>query len=351
MPRRTPRLSRGGPVFRGSDLLSRRAWLLFLAVGVIWGLPYFFIRIAVREVEPATLISLRTALASLILLPIALRRKKWQSLRGHLPAIVFYSAFEMGIPWLLLTNAEKKVTSSFAGLLIAAVPLVAAAMSAALGYEYLGRRRVVGLLLGLAGVAILVGVDIRGENTVSILELFGCALGYAGAPIVVARRLKHVPTFEVVTASVLLTALCYLPFGLTHLPTHLSGEIAWSIVALAVVCTVIAFQFFFALIKEAGPSRAVVVTYLNPAVALLLGIVALGEPFTLGIAIGFPVILAGSVLGTWRSPSVAPAGAPSLSDAVSLEDPELDSVVSPSGGRSADAEAALAARRLDDNVD
>ena len=128
------------------------------------------------------------------------------------------------------------------------------------------------------------------------------------------------------------------------------------IVALAVVCTVIAFQFFFALIKEAGPSRAVVVTYLNPAVALLLGIVALGEPFTLGIAIGFPVILAGSVLGTWRSPSAAPAGAPGPSDGVSLEDPELDAVVLRSGGRSAggrsaDVESALAARRLDDNVD
>ncbi|MGB9111547.1 MAG: EamA family transporter [Acidimicrobiales bacterium] len=285
--------------------MSRRAWFLFIALGVIWGLPYFFIRIAVRELEPATLIFFRTALSALILLPIAIRRRKWASLRGHLPAVVGFTTAEIGIPWLLLGNAEQRVTSSFTGLVIAIVPLFAAAIAVALGAERLGKRRAAGLLLGIVGVVVLVGVDVTGTNVVAILELLGCAVGYASAPVLASRKLSDVPSFEVVTAAVLLTALAYLPFGVTHLPAHLYAEDAWSIVALAVVCTVVAFTIFFALIKEIGPARAVVVTYVNPAVAVLLGVLALNEPFTLGLAIGFPIILVGSVLGTWTPGSRA----------------------------------------------
>jgi drug/metabolite transporter (DMT)-like permease len=285
--------------------MSREAWFYFVAVGIIWGLPYFFIRIADRDLDPGTLVFLRTALASLILVPIAIRRNKWRALRGHLLALAAYTAGEMAIPWLLLTNAEKRVASSFAGLVIAVVPLIGAAFVFALGYERLAARRLAGLLLGLAGVVVLVGVDVHGTSTAAVLELFGCAIGYAGAPIIVNRFLADVPAFEVVASSVALTALVYLPFGVTHLPSRLSAEAAWSVVALSIVCTVIAFMFFFALIRSAGPTRAVVVTYLNPAVALLLGVVVLNEPFTSGIAIGFPMILLGSILGTWtRAPAV-----------------------------------------------
>lgn len=331
--------------------MSRRSWLLFLSVGVIWGLPYFFIRVAVRDIEPATLIFLRTALASAVLLPIAIHRRRLYSLRGHLWALVAYTAGEMAIPWLLLTTAEQKVTSSFAGLLIAAVPLVGAIFMAIFGYERLGRRRLGGIFVGLVGVAVLVGVDVRGTDAVSVLELFGCTIGYAGAPIIVSRRLADVPSFEVVTASVLLTAVAYLPFGVTHLPAHVPGEAAWSIVGLALACTVVAFMFFFALIKEAGPSRAVVVTYLNPVVAVLLGVAALGEQFTLGLAIGFPVILAGSVLATWRGQTAAPAGAPlALERAASATDEVADLAGSSVTG-SADGEPALAPRRFRDHFD
>jgi drug/metabolite transporter (DMT)-like permease len=305
--------------------MSRRAWCLFVALGVIWGLPYFFIRIAVRELEPATLIFLRTGLASLILLPIAIRRRKWASLRGHLPAIVGFTAFEIAIPWLLLGNAEQHVASSFTGLVIAIVPLFGAAIAVALGTERLGKRRAAGLLLGIIGVVVLVGVNVTGTNVAAIFELLGCAVGYASAPVLVSRKLKDVPSFEVVTAAVLLSALAYLPFGVTHLPAHLYGEDAWSILALAVVCTVVAFMIFFTLIKEIGPARAVVITYINPAVALLLGVLALNEPFTLGLAIGFPIILVGSVLGTWTpgsttAPAVAPTPVAAATPAVALAD-------------------------------
>jgi drug/metabolite transporter (DMT)-like permease len=291
--------------------MSRRAWFAFIAVGVIWGLPYFFIRIAVRDLEPATLIFLRTGLASLILLPVALRRRQLRSLRGHIPAIVAFTTFEIAIPWLLLGNAEQHVASSFTGLVIAIVPLIGAAIAFALGAERLSRRRAAGLLLGIIGVVVLVGVDISGTNLGAIFELLGCALGYAAAPVIVSRKLRDVPSFEVVTAAVALTALAYLPFGVTHLPAHFHAEVAWSILALAVICTVVAFTLFFALIKEIGPARAVVVTYINPAVALMLGVLALNEPFTLGLGIGFPLILLGSVLATW-SPGNSAATTPAV---------------------------------------
>lgn len=289
--------------------MSRRGWVTFVAMGVIWGLPYFFIRIAVRELEPGTLIFLRTSLAALVLLPIAIRRRKLASLRGYLLPIVGFTAAEIAIPWLLLGNAEQHVASSFTGLVIAVVPLIGAAIAVMLGAERLSPRRIAGLLLGIAGVVVLVGVDLKGTNVDAIFELLGCALGYASAPVLVSRKLQDVPSFEVVTAAITLTALAYLPFGVTHLPAHLDAEVAWSIVALAIVCTVVAFTLFFVLIREIGPARAVVVTYINPVVAILLGVLALDEPFTLGLAVGFPIILIGSVLATW---SPRPADATTL---------------------------------------
>jgi drug/metabolite transporter (DMT)-like permease len=319
--------------------MSRRAWFAFIAVGVIWGLPYFFIRIAVRELEPGTLIFFRTSLAALILLPIAIRRGKLATLRGHLVPILIFTAAEIAIPWLLLGNAEQHVASSFTGLVIAIVPLIGAGIAAALGAERLSRRRATGLLLGIVGVVVLVGVDITGTNVGAIFELLGCAVGYASAPVLASRKLKDVPSFEIVTAAVTLTALAYLPFGVTHLPAHLHAEVAWSIAALAVVCTVVALTLFFVLIKEIGPARAVVVTYINPAVAILLGVLALKEPFTVGLAIGFPIILIGSVLATW-SPAPTPAGAPSLRSTTST----------PSVPEVALAEARLAAPSADEKA-
>ncbi len=290
--------------------MSRRGWLLFGAIAVIWGLPYFFIRIAVRDVEPATLVFLRTGLAALILLPFALHRRQLRALLIDWPAVLGYTVTEITVPWFLLATAEQKLTSSLAGLLIATVPIIGAAIAWALGHERLGAKRVVGLFLGFAGVVVLAGVGMKESNLLSMGENILCAVGYAVAPMIVSRRLAKVPSFEVVTASMVVTALVYLPFGLTHLPRHFHAETLESIVTLSVVCTVLAFLLFFALIKEIGPTRSLVVTYVNPAVAVLLGILALGEPFTVGIAIGFPAIIAGSVLATWsKVPRVRSAGA------------------------------------------
>ncbi|MGP8066316.1 MAG: DMT family transporter [Acidimicrobiales bacterium] len=279
--------------------MSRRGWVLFAAIAVIWGLPYFFIRIAVRDLDPATLVFMRTGLASVLLLPFAVRRRRLRALIDHWPYVLAYTVTEITVPWFLLATAEQRLTSSLAGLLVATVPIFGALIAWGRGHEHLGGRRVSGLILGFAGVIILAGVGVKGSNLVSMGEIVICAIGYSVAPMIVSRRLATAPSFEVVTASMVVTALVYMPFALTHLPRRFHAETAESVATLAVVCTVLAFMLFFALIREIGPTRATVVTYVNPAVALLLGIVALGEPFTLGIAIGFPVIIVGSILATW----------------------------------------------------
>ncbi|HXZ83223.1 MAG TPA: DMT family transporter [Acidimicrobiales bacterium] len=288
--------------------MTKRGWALFVALSVIWGLPYFFIRIAVRDVDPATLVFLRTALAALILLPFAIHRRQLRRLLDDWLAVLGYTILEITIPWFLLFTAEQKLTSSLAGLVVATVPIIGAVIAWGLGHERVDARRVSGLFLGFAGVILLAGVGVKGPDLPSMFEVVLCAVGYATAPVIVSRRLARVPSFEVVTASMLVTALVYLPFGLTHLPSRFHAEPVESIAILSIVCTVLAFLVFFALIREVGPTRSVVVTYLNPAVALLLGVVVLREPFTLGIAIGFPVIIAGSVLATWsKAAPVSPA--------------------------------------------
>jgi drug/metabolite transporter (DMT)-like permease len=242
---------------------------------------------------------MRTGLASVLLLPFAVRRRRLRALIDHWPYVLAYTVTEITVPWLLLATAEQRLTSSLAGLLVATVPIFGALIAWGRGHEHLGGRRVSGLILGFAGVVILAGVGVKGSNLVSMGEIVICAIGYSVAPMIVSRRLATAPSFEVVTASMVVTALVYMPFALTHLPRRFHAETAESVATLAVVCTVLAFMLFFALIREIGPTRATVVTYVNPAVALLLGIVALGEPFTLGIAIGFPVIIVGSILATW----------------------------------------------------
>jgi drug/metabolite transporter (DMT)-like permease len=230
-------------------------------------------------------------------------------LLDHWPAVLAYTLTEITVPWLLLSTAEQRLTSSLAGLLIATVPIFGAMIAWALGHERPGRRRVFGLALGFAGVVILAGVGVGRANLGPMGEVVLCAVGYAIAPMIVARRLAKAPAYEVVTASMVITALVYLPFGLAHLPRTFHAETAGSVATLSVVCTVGAFLVFFALIREIGPTRAMVVTYVNPAVAVLLGVAALGEPFTLGIGIGFPLIIAGSIFATWsRAPRIRAAG-------------------------------------------
>ncbi|MGD0943559.1 MAG: DMT family transporter [Acidimicrobiales bacterium] len=291
--------------------MSRRGWLLFAALGVIWGVPYLLIRISVREVAPSTLVFFRTAPVALILLPVAAYRGQIPELLRRWRPLLLYTAVEIMLPWLMLFKAEERLSSSLAGLLVAAVPLVGAVVARLAGDEdSFDRQQVGGLLLGLGGVALLVGIDVRGATAWPIAALAVPAVGYAIGPRILNRYLSDLPGLGVVAASLAITAIVYLPFALSNLPAHLSTEVTASLVTLALVPTLIGFLVFFALINEVGPVRMTVVTYLNPAVAIVLGVVLLGEPFTLGLGLGFPLVIAGSVLATRRRAAVAARSSP-----------------------------------------
>jgi drug/metabolite transporter (DMT)-like permease len=219
-----------------------------------------------------------------------------------------FAFVEMAVPWLLLGSAERRLSSSLAGLLIAAVPLVGALLGWATGGERLGPRRLLGLLVGIAGVAALVGLDLHVNDALALVEMVVVIVGYAVGPFLLARYLSDLPGLGVTAASLAVTAIGYAPVAAVQLPRHWpAGKVVASVAVLALLCTATAFLVFFALIAEVGPVRATVITYLNPAVAVTLGVLLLHEPFTVGIGVGFVLVLAGSVLATRRSvlPAVA----------------------------------------------
>jgi drug/metabolite transporter (DMT)-like permease len=282
--------------------MTRRSWLLFAAMCIIWGIPYLLIRVAVRDVAPGALVFARTAIGGLILLPLALRAGGFGPVLRRWRPLVAFTVIEMAVPWWLLTDAEQELSSSMAGLLIAAVPLVGVLVARVVGSdERVDAARLIGLLLGVVGVAVLVGLDLGAVHVPALLEIAVVVVGYAVAPVIMARRLADLPSIPVVSASLLLTATGYLPVALLSPPHSLPGEAIGSILLLGTVCTALAFVLFFALITAIGPARATVITYVNPAVAVLFGVMLLGERFTLGMAVGFPLILAGSVLAARRS--------------------------------------------------
>jgi drug/metabolite transporter (DMT)-like permease len=272
-------------------------------MAVIWGIPYLLIKIAVAELTPATLVLLRTTVAGLILVPLAAARGDIRPLLAQWRWVVAYTFVEVAAPWILLSDAERKLSSSLAGLLIAGVPLVGSVMVWIVGGDDRpDLRRIVGLIVGFVGVALVVGLDVATDDLMAVGEVGLVVIGYALGPMIIARRLQGVPTVGVVAASLALTALAYAPLGIAQLPAALpSTQVLLSVVILGIVCTALAFILFFALIAEVGPIRATIITYFNPAVALVLGVLLLQEPFTVALAGGFALIALGSFVATRRA--------------------------------------------------
>jgi drug/metabolite transporter (DMT)-like permease len=286
--------------------MSRRALVLFVAMCVIWGIPYLFIRIAVNELSPVVLVFARTAVGALVLLPIALVRGEVRPLFRLWIPLVAFAAIEIGVPWLMLSSAEQHISSSLAGLLISAVPLVTWLAAVIFGRrEQIGPVNIAGLLLGLAGVAAIVGFDLRASDALAFGEMALVVVGYAVAPVILSRFLIGLPPVGVTAAALTLCAVAYAPAAALQWPGSVpSFSVVVAVAVLAVICTALAFLLFFALIGEIGPVRAAVVTYVNPAVAAVLGIVALHESFTVGMGLGFLLVLAGSTLATRRRPDL-----------------------------------------------
>ena len=279
--------------------MSRRGALLFAAMCLIWGIPYLLIKVAVDDMSPSVLVLGRTLIAALLLLPVAALRGELCPLLPYWAPLVAFAAIEIALPWVLLGAAETEVSSSLTGLLIAAVPLVAAVIATSSGAERLSLTSGIGLGLGVLGVAAIVGVNLEGAHAIPLVEIGLVAVCYAIGPAILQRWLSGLPALGVIAVSLVLTAIVYIPFAATSAPHETPSTAALaSVVTLAVVCTALAFLLFFALIGEVGPVRATVITYVNPAVAAVLGILILDERFTIGMAIGFVLVLCGSVLAT-----------------------------------------------------
>jgi drug/metabolite transporter (DMT)-like permease len=295
--------------------VSRRAVLLFAALGVIWGVPYLLIKVAVREITPATLVFLRCGIGAAILLPIAAARRELRPVLPHWRAVLAFAAAEVAVPFLCLPTAEKSLPSSITGLLVAAVPLAGIPIAWMLGRPpRLGPTGVAGMLLGFAGVGTLVGFDLSSAELGPAALMVLVVVGYALGPAIVGRWLSGVPSLGVVAASLTLNATAYAPAGILQLRTHMGWTPLVAVATLGVVCTGLAFMVAFALIAEVGPVRQTLVTYLNPAVAVVLGVVFLGEAFTWATGAGFVMILGGSWLVLRRpGPSGRYGGAAPLS--------------------------------------
>jgi drug/metabolite transporter (DMT)-like permease len=305
---RAERAPASGAIKLGLWAVTRRGWLLFIALSLCWGIPYLFIRVAVADLDPLIVAFGRTAIGGLLLLPLALRARALQPVLAHWKILLLYTAVEIIGPWILLGHAETRLNSSTTGLIIAMVPIAAAIILTVMGLDRLDARRISGLVIGFVGVGLLVGLDVGVDDFVAIGQLLLVVLGYAIGPIIISRRLSDLPSLGVVTASLLIAAAAYAPFTPLVWPRAWTAPAVSSVIVLAVICTATAFLVMFALIAEAGPARMTLITYVNPAVAILLGAIVLSEPLTIGLAIGFPLVILGSVLGTWRSTPRTAAG-------------------------------------------
>lgn len=280
---------------------------MFAVMCVLWGIPYLMIKVAVAEVSAPVLVLARTAVGAAVLLPLAIRSGSLVMLRRCWPWVLAFAVLEMIGPWWLLSDAELRLSSSMAGLLIAAVPTMSVVLARLFGdTERLTTMRLAGLLVGLAGV-VLLAVPQLGGTAVSVGELLLVALGYAIGPLVAAHRLADVPGIVLSAGCLTVAALfCIGPATATWPATMPSARVLWALAGLAVLSTALAFVVFFALIREVGATRAMVFTYVNPAVAVAAGVVLLGEPLTSAMVTAFAMILVGSVLAA--GPGRAPAG-------------------------------------------
>ena len=284
--------------------MSRRGWVLFAAMSVIWGLPYLLIKVAVGGVSVPVLVLARVALGAAILLPVALRRKQFAAIRPVWPWLLLFAVVEIIMPWFALSEAERGISSSLTGLLIASTPIIVAVISLFLsGGDRLSPVRWLGLLIGLGGVALLAGPHLVGSGggaaARSVAEVLFVALCYATGPLIANRKLADVPPVVMTAACLALASVVYAPLAALNWPSAVpSASVLLAMAGLAVVCTAAAFLIFFQLIGEAGPARASVITYINPAIAVTLGVAVLGEHVSATMLIAFGTILAGSVLAT-----------------------------------------------------
>lgn len=286
--------------------MSRKALLLFLIAGTAWGLPYLFIRIAVEDFSTWTIVFSRVVIGAAVLIPIAINRKLLMPALKAWKYVLAYAALEMIGPWYLITEAEREINSGLTGLLVATVPF----FGLLIGIFYQKDnslkhpKTLAGLAIGFTGIVLLVGIDaLSGQISLPhVLMIILAAVGYAIAPVIVATKIPHVSGVAVNGLAMTMVAIVYAIPAMIFFPAEIAANPpaeSWlSILGLGVICSAIAFVAFFRLVTAIGSARATLVTYMNMAVAVVLGIILLAEPITPGILVGLPLVVIGSVLAT-----------------------------------------------------
>jgi len=288
-----------------------RVGLTFAALCVIWGLPYFFIKLALAEVSPVGVAWSRIALGAAVLMPVAWKRGSLVGLGRHKGAVCAFALAELVGPFSLISLGERWISSSLAGILIATVPLMVIVLSPLFGVrEPLSGRRLSGLVLGFVGVVTLLGLDGLGGplGWAGVACMVTATVGYATGSLIVQRHLGDVDEIGAVAASLVVAAIVLAPAAIWTAPVSVPSPLVLSSIGfLGVVCTAIALWLYFFLIARIGAARAAVITYVNPAVAALLGVVVLHESFGLGSVVGLVLILTGSWLATYSARPVQEA--------------------------------------------
>lgn len=282
--------------------MTRRGFLLFALLSVLWGVPYLLIKVAVAEVSVPFLVFARAAVGALALLPFILAQGDFGWVKARWLAVAAFCLTEMLLPWGLIAHGEVSIDSSTAGLLIALTPIVTVAVAKMMGSnEPLGLRRWLGLSLGFAGVFVL-AMPTLGGGFLAVCEILLAAVCYALGSIIASRWLNDVPATQLTGVCLIGAALIYAVPAAQAWPVSMPSTAAvWAIVNLGVFCTAVAFATFFLLVREIGPERAVLITYVAPAIAVAAGVLVLSEPLDARMLAAFALILCGSYLGTSRS--------------------------------------------------
>jgi drug/metabolite transporter (DMT)-like permease len=286
--------------------MTWRGWTAFAALGIIWGLPYFFIKVALQEVSPFILAFSRVVLATMILMPIAWRRGALRAWSKHKAAIIAFGLVEFAIPFSLISLGERWISSSVTGILIAMVPLCIALIQRFFGIrEALGAWRIAGLAIGFIGVAALLGAGpISGAlGWAGVGCMLASTICYATGPLIIQRHLRDLDSIGPLAASLAVACVVLLIPAALEIPSSLPSTNALaSIAVLGIICTAVAMLLMFYLVNQAGASRASVITYINPLVATLLGVLVLDEHLGIGGFVALALILLGSWLATRGTP-------------------------------------------------
>lgn len=292
--------------------MSRKGWALFALVGLLWGIPYLFMKVAIEELSTAMIVFARLIIGALFLLPLALRSPTLSAVRKFWPYIALYAVLEMVIPWSLITSAQRDLSSGVVALLVATVPIWATLFAHRTGDTTAAEQtRLFGIGIGLVGIVLIVGIESWGDfkNFQALAQVLIASASYAWAVNMVSRRVSGVSGVTINAIAMVMAALVFAPFALQTWPSALPSQaVLWSTLGLGLLCTGVAFWLFFLVLDEIGPARSALVVYPNTAVAVLLGILILSEPITIAIAIGLPLVLIGSYLAG-RRPTNQPTAA------------------------------------------